>query len=48
MITCDDDNRGSIGVLEKNGGRLVETYQVTGQDWPKPVRKYRFDLSQPK
>jgi predicted acetyltransferase len=40
VVTCDDDNLGSIRVLEGAGGRLLETYAVAG--WPKPVRKYEF------
>jgi len=39
-VTCDDDNFGSIGVLEGNGGRLLETYKPS--DWPRPIRKYGF------
>ena len=42
FITCDDDNLGSIGVFEKNGGRHIATYPV--ENWPKPVRKYHFEL----
>jgi predicted acetyltransferase len=42
VITCDEDNLGSIGVMEHNGGILIEKYSVP--DWPKPVRKYRFSL----
>ncbi len=41
-VTCDDDNLGSIGVLEGNGGKLLETYTLS--DWPKPIRKYAFKL----
>ncbi len=43
IVTCDDDNVGSIRVLESNGGQLVETYELS--DWPKPVRKYHFVLT---
>jgi len=39
-VTCDDDNLGSIGVLECNKGMLLETYSLI--DWPKPIRKYFF------
>jgi predicted acetyltransferase len=42
VITCDDDNPGSIGALERNGGLLEETYRLSGRD--KAVRRYSFSL----
>jgi predicted acetyltransferase len=45
LITCDDDNVGSIRVIEKNGGVLQDV--VTGADLPKPKRRYWVDLQPP-
>jgi predicted acetyltransferase len=42
VVTCDIDNLGSIGVLEKNGGKLIDTYDVP--NWHKTIRKYFFQL----
>ncbi len=41
--TCDEDNIGSKRVLEKNGGKQVDRYELP--DWPKPVLKFEFDLA---
>lgn len=38
MVTCDDDNEGSIRAIEKNGGRLADV--ITGSDLEKPKRRY--------
>ena len=38
LITCDDDNIGSIKVIERNGGVLENI--VTGPDVPRPKRRY--------
>ena len=38
LVTCDDDNVGSIRVIEKNGGVLESV--VTGPDSEKPKRRY--------
>ena len=38
LVTCDDDNVGSIRTIEKNGGVLEST--VIGPDVDKPKRRY--------
>jgi len=38
LVTCDDDNVGSIRTIEKNGGRLENV--ITGPDLAKPKRRY--------
>ena len=38
LLTCDDDNVGSIRTIEKNGGVLENV--VYGADVPKPKRRY--------
>jgi predicted acetyltransferase len=38
LVTCDDDNVGSIRTIEKNGGTLQDV--VTGPDLEKPKRRY--------
>jgi len=38
LVTCDDDNVGSIKTIEKNGGVLESI--VTGPDVDKPKRRY--------
>jgi len=42
VVTCDDDNLGSIRTIEKNGGVLENI--VSGPDLDKPKRRYRIDL----
>jgi predicted acetyltransferase len=42
LVTCDDDNVGSIKTIEKNGGVLENV--VTGPDLAKPKRRYWIDL----
>lgn len=32
LITCDDDNLGSIKVIERNHGRLVDKIQIKGRE----------------
>jgi predicted acetyltransferase len=41
LVTCDDDNIGSIRVIEKNGGVLENL--VAGPDLDKPKRRYWID-----
>ena len=41
LVTCDDDNIGSIKTIENNGGVLQEI--VTGPDIQKPKRRYWID-----
>jgi predicted acetyltransferase len=41
LLTCDDDNVGSIRTIEKNGGVLESL--VTGPDLLKPKRRYWID-----
>jgi predicted acetyltransferase len=41
LLTCDDDNVGSIRTIEKNGGVLENV--VTGPDLSKPKRRYWID-----
>jgi predicted acetyltransferase len=38
LVTCDDDNVGSMKTIEKNGGVLENV--VTGADLAKPKRRY--------
>ena len=38
LVTCDDDNIGSIRTIEKNGGILDNV--ITGPDLDKPKRRY--------
>jgi predicted acetyltransferase len=38
LVTCDDDNTGSIKTIERNGGILENI--VTAHDLDKPVRRY--------
>src|SRR5262245_6039167 len=38
LVTCDDDNIGSIKTIEKNGGILENV--VSGPDLEKPKRRY--------
>jgi len=38
LVTCDDDNVGSIKTIEKNGGVLESI--VTGPEDDKPTRRY--------
>jgi len=41
LLTCDDDNVGSIRTIEKNAGVLENL--VTGPDLPKPTRRFWID-----
>lgn len=41
LTTCDDDNPGSIGTIERCGGVLENTVSVTGAT---PKRRYWIDL----
>jgi predicted acetyltransferase len=41
LVTCDDDNIGSIRTIEKNGGVLEDV--VTGADLATPKRRYWID-----
>jgi predicted acetyltransferase len=43
LVTCDDDNIGSIRTIEKNGGILENV--ISGPDLDKPKRRYWFDGS---
>jgi predicted acetyltransferase len=45
LVTCDDDNVGSIRTIEKNGGVLENV--VTGPDLNMPKRRNWFDLREP-
>ena len=38
LVTCDDDNVGSIKTIERNGGILEDV--VSGPDLAKPIRRY--------
>ena len=38
LLTCDDDNIGSIRTIEKNGGILDNV--ISGPDLEKPKRRY--------
>jgi predicted acetyltransferase len=41
LVTCDDDNVGSIKAIERNGGVLENV--VAGPDLAKPKRRYWID-----
>jgi predicted acetyltransferase len=43
LVTCDDDNLGSIRTIEKNGGLLENI--INGPDLDKPKRRYWIDVS---
>jgi predicted acetyltransferase len=43
LVTCDDDNIGSIRTIEKNGGILENV--VSGPDLDKPKRRYWIEGS---
>jgi predicted acetyltransferase len=43
LITCDDTNTRSIGVIERNGGALVETKELAPNRPPK--RYYLIELT---
>jgi predicted acetyltransferase len=43
LVTCDDDNIGSIKTIENNGGRLEDV--VSGSDLDKPKRRYWIDAA---
>lgn len=42
LVTCDDDNVGSIRTIEKNGGVLENV--VSGQELTKAKRRYWIEL----
>jgi predicted acetyltransferase/N-acetylglutamate synthase-like GNAT family acetyltransferase len=42
LLTCDDDNIGSIKTIEKNGGRFVDYY--TSSELKVPKRRYTISL----
>jgi predicted acetyltransferase len=42
LLTCDDDNIGSIKVIERNGGRL--TGQAVSPETGKPIRQYWIEV----
>ena|SRR2546425_2269419 len=42
LVTCDEDNIGSIGTIEKNGGILENI--VSGPDLKKPKRRYWIEI----
>jgi len=43
LVTCDDENVGSIRTIEKNGGALDDVR--SGPNDPKPKRRYWIVLS---
>jgi predicted acetyltransferase len=45
LVTCDDDNVGSIRVIEKNGGVLDNV--IADPDSAKPKRRYWIDTGAP-
>ncbi len=42
LVTCHDDNIGSIRAIEKNGGMLENV--IIGPDLDKPLRRYWIEL----
>jgi predicted acetyltransferase len=45
LLTSDSDNIGSIRVIEKNGGQLLDQGRIDGYD--KMIRRYWIDFSPP-
>lgn len=45
LVTCDDDNIGSIRTIEKNGGVLEDV--ITGPGLEKPKRRYSIETARP-
>ena len=43
LVTCDDDNIGSIRTIEKNGGVLQDV--ITGPGLAKPKRRYWIETA---
>jgi len=43
LVTCDDDNIGSIRTIERNGGVLENL--VTAPDLKRPIRRYWIEAS---
>ena len=43
LVTCDDDNVGSIRTIERNSGMLENV--VSGPDLDKPKRRYWIDIT---
>jgi predicted acetyltransferase len=41
LVTCDDDNVGSIAVIERCGGQLESV--IEGASPPRPIRRYWID-----
>ena len=41
LVTCDDDNIGSIKTIENNGGVLEDI--ISGPELDKPKRRYWID-----
>ena len=46
LVTCDDDNVGSIRTIEKNGGVLENVLYDAAR--PKPKRRYWIDTGPPR
>jgi Predicted acetyltransferase len=44
LVTCDDDNVGSIRTIEHNGGVLGDV--ISGPNMVKPIRRYWIELGQ--
>lgn len=42
LVTCDDDNIGSIRTIENNGGVLEDV--ISGSELDKPKRRYWIDV----
>jgi predicted acetyltransferase len=42
LVTCEDDNDGSIRTIEKNGGVLENI--IGRPDLPKPKRRYWIEV----
>ena len=43
LVTCDDDNLGSIKAIERNGGILGDV--IRGSDLANPIRRYWIELT---
>lgn len=42
LLTCDEDNLGSVRIIEDNGGRRLSS--GVSEHGAKPILRYRIDL----
>ena len=46
IITCSEDNIGSIKVIENNNGKLIETVDPDGKNTTKKTNRYVVDIKE--